>query len=53
MKDVVFKAWWKFASWYVPVVAVLAVFFGYYAQGKGGYIGNLDQWFFNMFLFLL
>jgi hypothetical protein len=53
MKDVVFKAWWKFASWYVPVVAILTVFLELYAQGKGGYMGNMDQWFFNMFLFLL
>ncbi len=53
MQDEVFRAWWNFARWWVPVIilATLGVNLGINALGSGA--DMFDRGFSNMFIGLL
>ena len=55
MRDEVFRAWWRFARWFVPVIIVVTLFVQN-AGGGGGWGmngGAFDAFFIGIFYFIL
>ncbi len=51
MKDHVFRAWWNFARWWVPVIIIATLLLNNAGSG-GGYIG-MDKSFTAFLLIIL
>jgi len=39
LRDQVFRAWWNFARWWVPVIIVVTILLNTKGTSGGGYIG--------------
>ncbi len=54
-KDEVFRAWWNFAKWWVPVIVVVTLFFEYVGSRGGGWgiSSGLDEFVILWLLYII